>query len=193
MLIAKDIPRMLDPIFNVVEKHVDDLHPNSWNPNVVMNPELKLLEESILSYGWIHPVIANQNGMIIDGYHRWFLNKTSKKLLAKYEGMTPCVILDIDDAEATMMTVRMNRAKGVHAALRMSELVQTLIDEHGIPLDDLKKKMGMTDNEIGLLYDGSLLKRRNLQDRKYSKAWVPVETKLLSEQELKELENQNGA
>lgn len=183
---------MSDPVFHVINKNVNELYPNNWNPNVVMNAELKLLEESILLYGWIHPVIVNVNGMIIDGYHRWFLNKTSTKLLKKYDGMTPCVVLDIDDKEAIMMTVRMNRAKGVHAALKMRDIVQSLTDDYGASREELKKKMGMTDGEINLLYDGSLLKKRNLQDHKYSKAWVPVETALLKKDELEQLEKQKN-
>lgn len=170
--------------------HTSELFANSWNPNVVFNKELKLLEESILGeFGWIFPVIINRNGMIIDGYHRWHLGSNSKKIIARDGGMVPCVRLDIGDKEAIMMTVRMNRAKGTHAALRMRDLVQILVDEHGATVDEMITKMGMTKGEVALLYDGTLLKRKNLQTRKYSQAWKPVETKLMSAEELEAMEN----
>lgn len=129
-----------DPIFNVVIKDASDLKANGWNPNVVMNQELRLLEESILSYGWMQPVIINANDIIVDGFHRWFLASTSKKLAEVYGSQIPCVVLGVDDKEAMMMTVRMNRAKGVHSALRMRELVQSLIDEHKATPSELRTK-----------------------------------------------------
>lgn len=169
---------MNDPIDNVKWVDAFSLRPNPWNPNVVFNKELELLEFSIFEYGWSHAVIANTNGLIIDGYHRNFLAKNSEKLLAKYEGVHPAILFDIDDKEAMMMTVRMNRARGTHAALRMRDLVQDLIDNYGATPDELIEKMGMTEGEVALLYDGTLLKRKNLQNRKYSKAWKPIETRL---------------
>jgi hypothetical protein len=171
--------------------HTSELFSNSWNPNVVFNKELKLLEESILGEaGWVFPIIINRNGMIIDGYHRWFLGSNSKKIIARDNGLVPCVRVDIGDKEAIMMTVRMNRAKGTHAALRMRDLVQTLVDDYGTTPDEMIQKMGMTEGEVALLYDGTLLKRKNLQTRKYSRAWVPVETKLMTDEEREEFERE---
>lgn len=176
-----------EPVDNIVWIPARELKPNSYNPNVVFNTELNLLEESILRNGWVQPIVINPNNIIIDGFHRYSLSMISKKLQSKYAEEVPCVIVDISDAEAMMMTVRMNRAKGKHAAIKMSDIVQTLIDEHGLTPEDLISGMGMTESEIGLLYDGTLLKHVDWQSKKYSKAWIPVETKFLSEEELREM------
>ena len=57
-----------DPINQVQWRPADALHANSWNPNVVFTPELKLLERSILKCGWIQPIIVNPDGLVIDGF-----------------------------------------------------------------------------------------------------------------------------
>lgn len=155
------------------------LQANGWNPNVVFNQELNLLEESIITMGWIFPIIINPNYVIIDGFHRWMLSTTSQKIRERDAEEVPCVVVDVSDREAMMMTVRMNRAKGTHVAFRMSDLVQTLIDDYGVTPEECIKKMGMTTGEVDLLYDGSLLKHHKLEKYRYSNAWVPVETKKL--------------
>jgi ParB-like chromosome segregation protein Spo0J len=164
-----------DPIDNIVWVPSRDLKANHYNPNVVMNQELKLLELSIVENGWIQPILINGNNIIIDGYHRWMLSMESKDLRNIYAEEVPCAVLDIDDSEAIMMTVRINRAKGSHASLRMSDLVKELIDVHGVDHKDIVQKMGATPTEVELLYDGSLFKEKDLKNYRYSKAWVPVE------------------
>lgn len=165
-----------DPVYHVQPVDVFKLKANSWNPNTVFNTELALLETSILEAGWVHPIIVNKNFIIIDGYHRSWLAKNSQKIQERDAGLVPCVVLDIDDREAMMMTVRINRAKGTHGALQMRDLVRTLIDDYGVTPEEMIEKMGMTESEVGLLYDGGLLKKKNLRQHKYSKAWVPYET-----------------
>ena len=46
-----------DPISKVTWINVDNLKSNNYNPNVVLNQELKLLEFSILKNGWIQPIL----------------------------------------------------------------------------------------------------------------------------------------
>lgn len=173
---------MKDPIDNIVWLPSRELNGNSWNPNHVFNQELKLLEQSIIRDGWTQAISVNTNNMIIDGFHRWRLSMDSAVLVSRYAEEVPCVVLDKSDRDAMMMTVRMNRAKGTHAAFRMSELVQTLVDDWGVTPEEMIEEMGMTPGEVELLYDGSLLKRHKLEKYKYSNAWVPVEaTKLDAE------------
>lgn len=170
------------PLANIEWIPAGDLHQNSWNPNAVFDQELNLLEESILAMGWIQPIVVNKNLMIIDGFHRWQLSLNSKRLIERDAQEVPCVILDITDREAMMMTVRINRAKGTHVAFRMSELVQTLVEDYGVTPQEMVTKMGMTKTEVQLLLDGSLLKHHKLEKYRYSKAWVPVETTKLDKE-----------
>ncbi len=179
---------MKDPIDNVVWLPARELWANGWNPNVVFNTELRLLEETILELGWLQSILINPDKMIIDGFHRVQLSISSPRLQSRYAEEVPCAVADLSIPEAMMMTVRINRAKGQHVAYKMSDLVKTLVDEYGATIDDMVTGMGMTKSEISLLYDGTLIKRKELQTREYSKAWVPVETTHLSQEERDQLE-----
>jgi hypothetical protein len=165
-----------DPIERIEWRDADGLHANDWNPNVVFDRELDLLEHSIVANGWIQPVLISKDGMVIDGFHRWQLSKTSQKLREKYDGKCPCVVLDITEADAMLLTVRINRAKGTHQATRMAALVKRLVDQHGMAREDIATGIGAVPGEVDLLYQDSLFKARNLKDYKFSKAWEPVET-----------------
>jgi hypothetical protein len=77
-----------------------------------------------------------------------------------------------------IVTIRMNRAKGTHVAVRMSEIVRTLIDQMGVLPEELAQDIGATKAEIDLLYQEGVFKMKNIKDYKYSKAWVPSDTRL---------------
>lgn len=164
-----------EPIERIQWLPVELLHANDWNPNVVLNQELRLLEFSILESGWIQPVLVSKDFMVIDGFHRWALSRDSKALKSKYEGKVPCVVMDLEPWEAMLLTVRINRAKGSHMAVRMAELIKVVVDEYGVSLEEVGKQIGANKKEVHLLYQDSIFKRKNLKDYKYSKAWVPKE------------------
>ena len=104
------------PISNIVWKLAKQLNPNDYNPNRVLTDEFKLLNLNMIRFGWIQPILINKNNIIIDGFHRWRLSQDSEELYKKYSGRVPCVVMDISDREAMLLTIRMNRAKGVHEA-----------------------------------------------------------------------------
>ena len=166
---------MNDPINNIVWLKAHDLKANHYNPNVVLNSELRLLERSILQTGWIQPILVNTNGVIIDGFHRWSLSKLSEELQSRYKGKVPCAVLDIPDWKAMVLTVRINRAKGTHIAFKMSGLVRELVNTHKIPPEQVVIELGATDEEVNLLLQENVFKQKDIQNWKYSKAWKPVE------------------
>jgi ParB-like chromosome segregation protein Spo0J len=167
-----------DPINRIEWRVASTLNANDYNPNVVFTPELKLLERSILKTGWVQPILITQNGTIIDGFHRHRLAQDSAKLKEKYGGKVPCAVMDISDIEAMIVTIRMNRAKGSHVAVRMSEIVRNLVDNMGVLPEELAQDIGATKAEIDLLYQDGVFKMKNIKDYKYSKAWIPTDTRL---------------
>lgn len=167
---------MNDPLNNIQWLDANELEANDYNPNAVFSPELRLLERSILKTGWVQPVLISRDNVIIDGFHRWSLSKDSKKIREKYKGKVPCAVLEVDRGEAMVLTVRMNRAKGSHIAVRMSEMIKELIDTHKYDVDELAAELGATKKEIDLLYQDGVFKARNIKDYKYAKAWVPAES-----------------
>lgn len=167
-----------EPVANIEWRDANSLHANSWNPNVVFTPELKLLERSILKCGWIQPIIINPDGLVIDGFHRWRLSQDSAALKERYAGKVPCVVMNLSKPEAMLLTIRINRAKGTHIAVQMSEIVHELIDVHKYSREQIAENIGAGLDEIDLLYQDGVFKMKNIKDYKYSKAWYPADTSL---------------
>ena len=167
---------MTDPIDKIEWRVASDLNSNNYNPNVVFNKELKLLELSILKQGWIQPVLILEDGTIIDGFHRAKLAQDSKEIKEKYKGKCPCVVLELDRPQAMMLTIRINRAKGSHVAFKMSSIIQELIDKHNFDPMEIAKEIGANRDEIDLLYKKGVFEAKDIKNYKYSKAWYPIET-----------------
>lgn len=164
-----------DPITRIEWRDAHSLNANDYNPNHVMSPEMRLLERSILKTGWVQPILITKDGTIIDGFHRTTLSRASKALQEVYAGKVPCTVLDVDRAQAMILTVRMNRAKGSHIALRMSKMVAELVNELGVSPDALADEIGATKHEIDLLLQEGVFKAKKIKEHKYSKAWEPYE------------------
>lgn len=166
-----------EPINNVKWVDVYELKSNNYNPNVVLNQELKLLEFSIMKNGWIQPILVTKDLMIIDGYHRHYISKISKDLLEKYDKKVPVVIMDIDEPERMLLTIRINRAKGNHVAVLMHEIVTELIDKYDYTPEQIREGIGCTKQEVDLLYKKGVFDALNIKEHKYSKAWKSPKTK----------------
>lgn len=160
-----------EPISQVKWVDADLLQANDYNPNVVLNQELKLLEFSIMKNGWIQPVLVSKDYVIIDGYHRSFLSKNSTLIKSKYKGLVPVVIMDIDEGERKLLTIRINRAKGNHIAVKMHDIVKSLIDDHGYTPQDIIDGIGCTKQEVDLLYKDGVFDALNIKEHEYSRAW----------------------
>jgi hypothetical protein len=166
----------LEPVEDIQWIDCDDLIANHYNPNRVMNAEMNLIEKSILKTGWIQPILINKNKVIIDGFHRWTLSKLSTQLREKYNGSVPCAVLDVSDAEAMIITVRINRAKGTHLAFRMADYVKEIVEKHRVPIDQLARDIGATLDEVQLLMQNDVFAAKDIENWTYSEAWIPVES-----------------
>jgi len=166
---------MSDPIDSIVWRHASELRANHWNPNRMHKQESKLLVRSILSTGWIQPVLVNTTGLIIDGFHRWRLSLDDDDLKRRYAEMVPVAVLDLPDDQAMALTVRINRAKGSHVAVHMHDLVYDLLTNWGWTREHLAAEIGATAKEIDVLAQESVFAARKTADHKYSPAWYPVE------------------
>ena len=166
-----------EPVMNIIWRRAVELEANGWNPNVVFDAELKLLERSILQCGWIQPIIINPDGLIIDGFHRWRLSIESAAIAVKYHKLVPCVVMQVTKPEAMLLTIRINRAKGSHVAFQMSAIVRELIDVHHYDRQEIAQNIGAMLDEIDLLYQDGVFKMKNIADYRFGKAWYPAETK----------------
>lgn len=161
------------PISNVEWVDVNKLKANDYNPNVVFNQELKLLKFSMLKQGWIQPILITSDYVIIDGFHRASLAKTDKDVYNMTNGLVPCCIMKMSEAERKMLTIRINRAKGSHTALKMSDIIHSLIEQHHIKIEDICKEIGATKDEIDVLMMDNVFKALDIEHKEFSNAWIP--------------------
>jgi len=153
------------------------LEANSYNPNTVHTLEMELLAHSILKQGWIQPILITQDNVIIDGFHRYTLAMHHPQIMAMTKGKVPCVRMDMSEPERMFLTIRINRAKGSHAAFKMHDIVKTLIEEHGISPSTICKEIGATKQEVDILMAENVFKKLDIENHTYSKAWYPRKPK----------------
>lgn len=158
---------------------VGHLDANDWNPNHVLKQEMALLRTSMLKQGWIQPVLvwkdpdAPDRYVIIDGFHRSTLVKTDAQVAAMTNGFVPCCVMEMTIPERKMLTVRINRAKGSHSAVKMHDIVASLVSEHGLPVDAIMSGLGATRHEVETLLTENLFQKFDVKNHEYSKAWMP--------------------
>lgn len=141
------------PVAHVEWLPREALRANSYNPNHVAPVELDLLRQSIIADGWTQPIVARENGEIVDGFHRWTV-AGDEAVAALTDGLVPVVRLTgKTEAEQMAATVRHNRARGTHGIVPMGSIVRALIDDHGYDAGGLAVALGMEDEEVDRLYD----------------------------------------
>jgi ParB-like chromosome segregation protein Spo0J len=183
------------PISNIQWVKVSALQANDYNPNVVVSPEFKLLKFSLLKQGWLQPIlvckkvvnsedIPQDNGLtvvaetvvyeIIDGFHRATLAKTDKDVAAMTGGLVPVCVMDLTEADRKMLTIRINRAKGSHVAVKMHDIIVSLINDHGLSIKDVCQGIGADKSEVELLLTDNVFKKLDIENTPYSRAWEPL-------------------
>jgi ParB-like chromosome segregation protein Spo0J len=171
-----------EPVSSVTWVDRKNLSPNNYNPNKVAPPELELLIISILEDGWTQPIVVLNDMTIVDGFHRYTVS-ADKRLVAKYAGFVPIVVVSADPVHRQMSTIRHNRARGTHAVLAMADIVRGMVDQ-GVKPDDIQRRLGMEDEEVARLIDraGMPAKVGKAKNKKaFGKSFVP-NTKAKEEQ-----------
>jgi len=164
---------MKSPIDEVIWMPCNELVANEYNPNVVFNKELELLKFSLLKTGWIQPILASLSNVIIDGFHRFWLSSNDKDMINKFNYKVPVCLLDLNEPERMLLTVRINRAKGSHVALRMHDLVSTVYNEFDYTKIEIAHQIGANIDEVELLLIENVFQKLDIKKHKYSKAWIP--------------------
>lgn len=82
------------PVYNVISVPIDKVVANTYNPNVVAPPEMKLLELSIWEDGYTMPCVCyyipeKDIYELVDGFHRYKVMKTSQRIFEREKGLAP--------------------------------------------------------------------------------------------------------
>jgi len=150
----------------------DRIQPAFWGSvNYVVAPDFRKLTASIEKFGILQPIVCQKStACIIDGLHRWKV----AKLLDLQE--IPVVTVDVDDVEAALLHVNMNRNRGIVVNKFLSELLREIFFDNDVDPEEFQETLGLEDEEFMLLMEGSLIKMRKIKEHKYSPAWVPIES-----------------
>jgi ParB-like chromosome segregation protein Spo0J len=160
------------PISRVQWVSRETLKPNDYNPNKVAPPEMELLITSILEDGWTQPIVVLPDYTIVDGFHR-FTVSGDKRLMERFGGMIPTVMIDIDPVHRQMSTIRHNRARGTHGILPMAHIVQNIINE-GVSKEEVQARLGMEDEEVDRLVDrAGMPEQAERKQAGFGSSWKP--------------------
>lgn len=143
---------MISPVYDIKKIHESKIRANSYNPNSVASPEMKLLLKSIREDGYTMPIvcyyIAEEDIYeIVDGFHRYTTLMQNKDIYNREDGCLPVSVIDKDISNRMASTIRHNRARGSHNIDLMVGIVGDLIDA-GMSDTWIMKNIGMDADEL---------------------------------------------
>lgn len=166
------------PVYHVIAVPVEKIAPNTYNPNSVAPPEMKLLYDSIKADGYTMPIVCYYDKdkdlyIIVDGFHRYRVIKEHADIYERENGMLPVSVIDKPLDQRMASTIRHNRARGNHDVDLMSNIVREL-HEFGRSDAWISKHLGMDKDEILRLKQITGLAAL-FKDVNFGKAWRPSE------------------
>ena len=166
------------PAYSVIPVPVEKILPNTYNPNSVAPPEMKLLYESIKADGYTMPIVCYYNRkndvyVIVDGFHRYRVMLDHPDIYAREKGMLPVSVINKPIDQRMASTIRHNRARGSHDVDLMSNIVKEL---HELGRSDawISRHLGMDRDEILRLKQITGLAAL-FKDVNFGRAWRPAE------------------
>ena len=165
---------MISPVYAVRAVPIEKLRANSYNPNAVAPPEMKLLELSILEDGYTMPIVCYyvEKGdvyEIVDGYHRYTVMLRNPEIREREGGMLPVSVIEKDLTNRMASTIRHNRARGSHSIELMSNIVAELTTA-GMSDAWILRHIGMDKDELLRLKQITGLAVL-FKDKEFSEAW----------------------
>lgn len=166
------------PVYRIIPVPLEKIEPNSYNPNAVAPPELKLLYDSIKEDGYTMPIVCyydreRDKYVIVDGFHRYRIMLDYEDIYEREGGMLPVSVIDKEIDCRMASTIRHNRARGSHDVDLMSNIIMEL---HELGRSDswISRHLGMDKDEILRLKQITGLTAL-FKDVDFGKAWRAVE------------------
>jgi len=166
------------PVYGVKAVPIDQVVANDYNPNKVAPPEMKLLELSIWEDGYTQPIVTYYDAerdkyIVVDGFHRYQVLKTSDRIFVREKGLLPVVVIDKPIEDRIASTIRHNRARGTHDIDLMSDLVAEL-HHYGKSDQWIAKNLGMDADEVLRLKQiGGLADL--FRDKEFGQSWDVID------------------
>lgn len=174
------------PVYHIISVPIEQIEPNTYNPNAVAPPELKLLYDSIREDGYTMPIVCyydkeREKYIIVDGFHRYRIMLDHKDIYERENGRLPVSVIDKDLDCRMASTIRHNRARGSHDVDLMSNIIMEL---HELGRSDawISRHLGMDRDEILRLKQITGLTAL-FRDVEFGQAWKPIEEELNDEED----------
>lgn len=144
--------KYISPVYNIKPVAIEKIQANAYNPNTVAPPEMQLLELSIWEDGYTMPCVCYYLSdkdiyELVDGFHRYMVMKTSKRIYERENGCLPVAVIDKDLSNRMASTIRHNRARGTHNIELMTNIVVEL-KQAGMSDAWILKNIGMDKDEL---------------------------------------------
>ncbi len=126
------------PLVELIE--IEALQVDGNNPNEMTEVQRKALKANMKEYGFLVPVITNEDLLIADGQQRW---ETAKDL-----GMEkiPVIRLPLEEVDRKILRQVLNKLKGEHDSILDDSEFKEIQDLGG--LEDLESLLGDSDNHL---------------------------------------------
>jgi len=127
----------------ITEINVEHLTPNPWNPNRMSEPMRAKLKAYVERDGLVEPLVVrprDEGYEILGGFHRWGI--------ARELGYTsvPCVVVDVDDRRARILSINLNELKGQSLPALLAELIHDL--SRDLSFEDLASQLPYDADEL---------------------------------------------
>ena len=132
---------------------LDKVKPNPKNPRTMSDSEREKLEESILSFGLVEPLVVNKDMTIIGGHQRYFVLLdlvTEGKVQAD---KVPVVVFEGDERKQMLLNIALNKISGQFDYRQLSAWI---LEQAETPEDlDALTLSGFTREELAALSKAS--------------------------------------
>lgn len=124
---------------------IKDLKKSEYNPRKITEQELKKLENSIKTFGFVVPVVINQNpermNIVIGGHQRI---KVAEKIGKKE---VPCMCVDLDITKERALNLALNKISGEFEEEQLTDLLMKIEEEN----EDVLSLTGFNNEEVNYL------------------------------------------
>ena len=169
-------PMKREPVDCVLWVRAEQLHANDYNPNSVAQPEMRLLQLSIMADGYTQPIVAwpDAEGSyeVVDGFHRNRVGREVGAVRKRVHGRLPIAVINTERTgkeDRIAATIRHNRARGKHQVDAMADIVLDLARRNWSD-EKIATELGMEPDEVLRLKQITGLAEL-FAEREFSQAW----------------------
>ncbi len=127
--------------FEVVKEKVENIKLDQTNPNEMSKIKMHGLKETIRKFGFLEPIIIDQDNVMVDGEHRFRILKD----LGEKE--IPVIRINASTIDKKIIRQTMNKLRGVHNPREDIEDLIRISKE--VSVLDMSKYLGLEEKNLG--------------------------------------------